>query len=165
MPSYAHFDADNPLAAAMCLSSFLVSVEDGGLLLGRMQDPDAWKALEPVHSPEHAFGQSKWVLPAAHLRMGEHPDDAARRVAEEQLRASLEDFRMSNVLSYGYALPSRAQDLHWDLCFVYDVELRPEETPAWFAELRRLPLPDVRHGMFARGHGDVLADLNLIAPP
>lgn len=146
----------------MCLSSFLVSLDEGGLLVGRMQDPEAWKDLDLVASPDRAFPSGRWVLPASHVRIGEDPEAAARRIAERQLQAALGDLRLARVLSYAGPFESRGQALHWDLCFMYDADLRVEKTPPWFAELRRVPLPDLRAADFARGHGEVLADLGLL---
>ena len=158
--SFAHFDADHPVPVAGCLSSFLVSVAAGALLLGRMREHEAWASLDAIASGKRAF--AGWVLPAAHLRIGEDPEAAARRVAAEQLRATVRDLRLARVLSYAGPLEARRQALHWDLCFVYDADLEVRRTPAWFAELRRVPLTELTGGRFARGHGDVLADLGLL---
>ncbi len=162
---HAHYDALSPLEGGMCLSAFLISINEDGLLMGRMQDPEAWAALEPVQNPEETMAPDRWVLPAAHLREGEHPDAAAQRLAAEQLEGSLEGIRLSHILSFAYPYPPRDQEVHWDLCFIYDVDVELGGTPAHFAELRRVPILDVDYGMFARGHGDVLAELNLVDGP
>ncbi len=162
MTAYAHFDDEVPLEVPMCVSSFLVSVDDDGLLIGSMKDPAAWKALDFVAGPDAAFAPGRRVLPASHLRIGEDPEAAARRVAAEQLRAAVSDLRLSRVLTYAAPFEARRQPLHWDFCFVYDADLRLAETPPWFSELVRVPPQDLRRAMFARGHGDVLASLGLL---
>ena len=160
MSEFAHFDAESPLGVAMCVSSFLVSVDGSGLLVGRMGAHEAWASLDHVASGKAAL--EGWVLPAGHVRIGEDPAAAAQRIARDQLRAEVPDLRLARVLSYAGPLPSRGQQTHWDLCFVYDAELEVGDTPPWFVELRRVPLTDLRREQFARGHGDVLADLGLL---
>lgn len=158
---YAHFDADHPVADALCLSAFLVS-EERGLLLGRMRDPGAWKRLDAVMASGSAFGADRWVLPAGHLRRGESPDAAAERVAREQLLTPSAELEPWRVLSFGGPLRSRGEEFHWDLCFVYRARLEIPSTPPWFAELRRLSLARLRRLRYARGHGDVLEALDLL---
>ncbi len=160
MSGYAHFDDKDPLTTAMCVSSFLLSVDDEGLLVGKMADSDAWKSMEHVASGKAAL--AGWVLPAGHLRIGEDPEAAAKRIASEQIRAEMRDFRLARVLSFADPLPSRGQAMHWDLCFVYDADLEVKETPPWFTEIRRVPLGSLRRDEFSRGHGDLLARLGLI---
>jgi ADP-ribose pyrophosphatase YjhB (NUDIX family) len=164
MSDFAHFDRDDPLEDALCLSAFLVSWEKGGLLVGRMRDPKAWETLDAVPGAA-AWRADRWVLPGGHLRAGEHPDAAARRIAADHLRAVLGDLSLRRVLSYAEPRPDLGQAVHWDLCFVYDAELDVAGTPPWFAELRRVDLEDLRRERFARGHGDVLADLGLLPSP
>ena len=162
MPAFAHFDDEAPLTAAMCVSSFLVSVDEDGLLVGRMRRHEAWTGLDLVASPDRAFDRARWVLPAGHVRVGEDPKAAARRIVERQLQAAVRELRLTRVLSYAAPFESRHQDLHWDLCFVYDADLPAASTPPWFSELRRVPLPQLRVADFARGHGEVLRDLGLL---
>ena len=160
MSSFAHFDEGDPLTVPMCLSSFLVSVEGEGLLVGTMREHETWAALDHVASGKAALGG--WVLPAGHVRIGEDPAAAAERIGRDQLRASVRDLRLARVLSYAEPLAFRGQAMHWDLCFVYDADLDVPDVPPWFTEIRRVPLTALRREGFARGHGDVLADLGLL---
>ena len=59
--------------AGLCVGSFLVIEKKGRILFG--------KAVKPE------FAKGKWLLPASHLKYGEHPDDAAKRILKEQLGA------------------------------------------------------------------------------
>jgi ADP-ribose pyrophosphatase YjhB (NUDIX family) len=161
MHRFAHFDAEEPFTDAMCISSFLVSVQNGGLLLGKMKVPAVWDRLDRVASGDRAF--TGWVLPAGHLRVGEGPDAAARRIAEEQLGVSPQGLRLSHTLSWAEPMEERDQALHWDLCFVYDAEMDVETAPEWFAELKRIPLPEVSREMMRRGHDDVLEAIGLLS--
>lgn len=164
MARFAHFDARSPVVDALCLSAFLVSIEEG-LLVGRMRDPEAWATLDAVQAKGSAFQGERWVLPASHLVVAESPDAAARRIATEQLGGRLRGLTPWRVLSFAGPLASRDEATHWDLCFVYQAEVELAETPPWFAELRRVPLETLRPEAFARGHGEVLEALHLLEPP
>lgn len=161
MPGFAHFDADEPLRDALCISSFLVSMTDEGLLLGRMRDHKEWNSLDRIAAGGPGFEEGRWVLPASHLRVGEDPAAAAERIASEQLRARYGDLSLWRVLSFAYPFPSRNQDLHWDVCFIYGVEAEVLSVPPWFAEIRRVPPGEIERLRFARGHGDVIEELGL----
>ncbi len=161
MPAFAHFDAEEPLRAAICISSFLVSVDDEGVLVGRIQDPVRWMSMDRIVSGE-AFRGDRWVLPATHLLMGEHPEEAARRIVDEQLGARCHDLKLWRVLSFAAPMPSRGQELHWDLCFVYTAELEVTAVPTNFSELRRLPPSELSGDVFSRGHGEVLESLGVL---
>ncbi len=161
MPNFAHFDADEPLRDALCISSFLISMNDEGLLLGRMRDHDEWRRLDKIASGGQAFEENRWVLPASHLRIGEDPGAAAERIASGQIKASFSDLSLWRVLSFASPFPSRDQDLHWDICFVYSVEVETEVVPPWFADLKRVAPGDVASLKYARGHGDVIRELGL----
>ena len=61
------------------------------------------------------FTAGKWTLPSSLIDYGEHPDEAMKRILEVQLGKKPEKVRLDQVQSYG--------DKHWDICFVYDVDL------------------------------------------
>lgn len=161
MFGFAHFDATEPVRDALCISSFLVSMTDEGLLLGRMCDHEEWRTLDWIATGGPTFEEDRWVLPASHLHLGENPAMAAERIASEQLRAQYSDMSLWRVLSFAYPFPSRNQELHWDVCFVYGVEVEVEAVPPWFVEMRRFPPAEVERLQFARGHGDVIKELGL----
>ncbi len=161
MVGFAHFDEGEPLRDALCISSFIVSMTDEGLLIGRMRDHERWKALDRVASGSAAFQEGRSVLPATHLRLGEDPAAAAERIISEQLRARYDDLSLWRVLSFAYPFPDRNQDLHWDLCFTYGAEVEIVTLPPWFVEIRRVLPEDIERLRFARGHGDVIRELGL----
>lgn len=163
MEGFAHYDSEEPLRNALCLSAFLVSMNEEGLLVGQMRDHDRWASLDKIASGTPAFAGDRWVLPASHLRVGEDPIAAAERIASEQLRANYDDLRSWRLLSFASPLPSRGQDLHWDLCFIYSVELEVPTVPPWFAALKRVAPGRIGDLPYARGHGDVLQELGLTA--
>ena len=61
---------------ALCRSAFLVSADADEMIVGRMRDPETWKGLDSVNSSS-PFPPDRWVLPAGHLRLGEHPEATA----------------------------------------------------------------------------------------
>jgi ADP-ribose pyrophosphatase YjhB (NUDIX family) len=63
--------------------------------------------------PERLAG--KWVIPATILVFGEDPAAGARRVVMEQLGSNATVTSLLDVQSWG--------DKHWDMCFVYDVQM------------------------------------------
>lgn len=103
--------------AGLCVGSFLIIEKKGRILFG--------KAVKPE------FAKGKWLLPASHLKYGEHPDDAAKRILKEQLGAEAQNIEYRGLWSFAV--------LHWDLCFVYDVKLRNEPKVIDEAEASRYP--------------------------
>lgn len=161
MAPFAHFDAAAPLRDALCISAFLISARGDRLLAGRTADHPRWPELDSVPRDLSALAD-RWVLPAAHLRLGEDPGDAARRIAADQLEAGLEEATLSAVLSYAAPQTGREQDLHWDLCFAFAAKIALDGTPPWFAELAWIPLAELEDVDFARGHDDILRSMELL---
>jgi ADP-ribose pyrophosphatase YjhB (NUDIX family) len=89
--------------------------------------------------PERWAG--KWCIPAALLAYGEDPAAGVRRVVSEQLGSTATVTRLLDVQSFG--------DKHWDLCFVYEVEvfgpskLGQDFEKAGYFDLAKLP-PELR---------------------
>lgn len=111
----------------MCLSAFVVLTEAGNpdlVLLGRLNSEANWDhigGLDPERATVHSKG---WMTPSCHLVLKESPQDAAKRVLNEQL--GLKDVNLSEpkVVSEVYT-PRRFPDLpsHWDLEFIFRGEL------------------------------------------
>ena len=89
--------------------------------------------------PERWAG--KWCIPSAILNYGEDPAIGAQRVVMEQLGSTVTVAKLLDVQSYG--------ERHWDLCFVYDVEmpgpgkLGQDFDKAAYFDLAKLP-PEMR---------------------
>src|SRR5205809_2297860 len=161
----------------VCLSAFLIVTEardSKKVLMGHMNPKAAWDhigALDPSRVEAHSHG---WMLPSSHLIFLESPDDAARRIAREQLE--LPDLALSgpHVVSEVYTprrFPGTA--LHWDLEFLFRGRLAAADAPhpAPWNELAFVDLPRPSQAELARSHEDVtqLAGLRLggrgVAPP
>ena len=85
----------------MHVSSFSLIRRGTRVLLVRRTKPERWAG--------------KWTIPSAILTFGEDPAAGARRVVMEQLGATANVSKLLDVQSYG--------DKHWDMCFVYDVQM------------------------------------------
>jgi ADP-ribose pyrophosphatase YjhB (NUDIX family) len=91
--------------------------------------------------PERMAGN--WCLPGAVINYAEDPGAAALRIVREQVGATPTTLKLLDVQSFG--------DKHWDLCFVFQVEIplaiRPGEDfdKADYFDLSKLP-PELREG-------------------
>jgi hypothetical protein len=134
-------------AAGMCISVFLVVRRAGkkGVLLGLPKPDDKW-AMEWFSSwksyteKELADAYTQWRLPSTYLREGEHPEEAGRRVMEDQLGIGNYAFSKKGpkIFSYTAASDWYPGNNHWDLAIVYDVKVRGKDLkniPKWWGEL------------------------------
>ncbi len=69
----------------MCLCAFLFVVRGEKILLGKYADHPAWENLSGMESKRVRANARGWTIPASHLKFGEDPRDAARRIGEEIL--------------------------------------------------------------------------------
>jgi hypothetical protein len=153
----------------MCLSVFLVfrsSRRSKEALLGKVDPSGPWFDLAALGPDRLALLQDRWMLPASQLLLFESPDDAARRVAREQLEMELTELPPPRVFSETQRREgAEGKDPHWDLLFVYEIPWpkdRPVRAPPW-KELAFVPVRSTLRSEFGRGHGDVLELVGL--PP
>ncbi len=168
----ALFNRDNVPEGGTCLSSFLVVSRGNDVLVGKMKNPQVWvdrffvgEKFAPVYA-----SSGKYILPASHLAWYESPQEAALRVASEQIGyapRSKEDLRLLDVQSFVSGDPNNNKEPpHWDFCFVYELKLHTGEElkkPEWFEELKFVERGNLKVDDFTRGHGDILQQLKLIA--
>src|SRR2546425_11038715 len=89
----------------LCLSAFLIVTDAGRpthVLMGHMNREaprDHIGALDPKRVEEHARG---WMLPSSPLIFLESPDDAARRIAKDQLDLPNPQLSDPKAVSEGY---------------------------------------------------------------
>src|SRR5687767_751786 len=70
----------------VCFSAFLfLRARDGRILLGKYRDDERWERLAGMDAGRVRTHAAGWTVPATHLKLGEHPADAAQRVATEIL--------------------------------------------------------------------------------
>ncbi len=144
----------------MCLSVFLFVPDHGRILLGKYRDDPRWEelaGLDPDRRRRHGQG---WTVPASHLKFGEDPRDAARRIGEEILRMSGARYSEPRTEVDRYESKLAPGHTHYDIWFFVDAtppngyEVR---VPPWYSELvwrdpKTLPATE-----YARGHEDVVA--------
>ncbi len=151
----------------LCLSAFLVLSERGRpdhVLLGHLDPAAPWDhigALDASRTKAHSQG---WMLPSSHLIVHESPDEAARRIAAEQLERRDLTFAEPRVVSEVYT-PRRFPGLarHWDLEFIFRGEWPGGTAPraaAW-TDLRFVDLATTPKSAIARSHEDVLESAGL----
>ena len=143
----------------MCLSVFLFVARGGRILLGKYKDDPKWEelaGLDPERRRTHGRG---WTIPASHLKFGEDPRDAARRIGEEILRISLRYYE-PRVEVDAYESKIAPGNMHYDIWFFvhavppngYSVHV-----PPWYAELDWHDPKALPASAYARGHEDVVA--------
>src|SRR5438876_3846699 len=166
-PATAAFSVTEIPDDGVCLSAFLIVTEARDarkVLVGHMNPNARWDhigALDPSRVEAHSRG---WMLPSSHLIFRESPDDAARRIAREQLELSDLRFSEPKVVSEAYT-PKRFPNAptHWDMEFLFRAEMPAADLPkpaAWtrlaFLDLRRTAKAEV-----ARSHEDVIESAGL----
>ncbi len=140
-----------------CLSSFILAAKDDALLLGKVSDPDTWgnKWALPTWNPPR--WQDKLLLPAAHLLLKEHPDQAADRIMKEMLQVSDYTLTFRGIQSH-----VSGEKGHWDICFIYDASIKSEiKKPKWFFELRYVKIKDIKPDEVGRGHADIISEAGI----
>ncbi|MCI4350212.1 MAG: hypothetical protein L3K15_01690 [Thermoplasmata archaeon] len=100
------------------------------------------------------------MLPSSHLAVFESPDQAAERIAREQLGSP--EFRPPSPLIVSETYHRAAGDTddpHWDLHFIYrsTVERAPPGSSELWEELRFLEPRQHAPEEFARAQSDILA--------
>lgn len=148
-----------------CLSSFVIARKGNSVLVGKMTKPETWVEkflMGPEWAPKYA-ASGKYLLPARHMTLGEHPAETAEKIVNEMLLAKGSKPRLLGVQSHLSGDTSNPDTCHWDVCFVYGTTLKGKLTqPEWFSELEYVPLRSLHADDFTRGHGDILKEQGLI---
>ncbi len=151
----------------LCLSAFLVLAENGQpqrVLMGHLNPAAPWDHIGALDASRTAVHSKGWMLPSSHLLVNESPDDAAHRIAAEQLGRRDLSFADPRVVSEVYT-PKRFPDIvrHWDLEFIFRGTWpagAPPQAAAW-TELRFVDLATTPKSAIARSHEDVLESAGL----
>jgi len=132
----------------MCMSVFVLARRPGkkGVLIGLPKQDEKWitewiSAWRSYTEKELSEAYEQWRLPSSYLREGEHPEEAVRRIMEDQI--GIGDYSLSKkgpqVFSYNSPSDWYQGNNHWDLAFVYDVKVRKGakelQVPKWWREL------------------------------
>jgi ADP-ribose pyrophosphatase YjhB (NUDIX family) len=116
-----------------------------------------WRLYNPDALPKE-FGS--WRFPSSYIREGESPDETLSRVIKDQL--GLANFKVLSSKLLNFYEPSRRypERMHWDYCFVYDVEINdiPVLKP-WFSSLEYVDLKTLDQKEFGSAQGGLLKEL------
>jgi ADP-ribose pyrophosphatase YjhB (NUDIX family) len=119
------------------ISSFAIIKKGDKILLAKRIRPE--------------FTAGKWTIPSSIINVGEHPEEATKRIVKEQIGAEARNTKLLDIQSYG--------DKHWDLCFVYEVvidgtgKISPDIELVEYFEKGKMP-PE-----FRTDHAEVLQKL------
>ncbi len=144
----------------MCVNAFLFVRKGPEILLGKYADHPKWDALAGLDASRRKANAGGWILPASHLKFGEEPRAAARRVGEEILQIPGMTYAEPRVETDTYEAKFAAGKMHYDLWFFVDAtppggwELK---VPPWFAELAWQDPKTLPASAYARAHEDVVA--------
>ena len=128
---------ESPPSAGMCISVFAIVRPEKrqGVLVGVPKPGERWlsewvSGWRMYSKEELANIYQQWRLPSGYLEEGEHPDDAVRRVIEDQIH--IRRYNVSKnpkIYSYSSASDWYPGKYHWDLVFVYDVMVKSNQPP------------------------------------
>lgn len=150
----------NVPSGGMCLCAFLFVRRGERILLGKYADHPHWEELAGLDRDRRRANANGWTLPASHLKFGEDPRNAARRIGEEILQ--LPDLRYEEpvVEVDAYEPLSIPGELHYDVWFFVDAfEAGKGELskPDWYGELDWLDPRTTPSSAYARQHEDVVS--------
>lgn len=153
--------ADVP-EGGLCLCSFLVLSEVSDpeiVLMGHLNPKAQWDHIGALDEDRIRIHSKGWMLPSSHLMLRESPQEAARRIAREQL--GLEDLRIQEpkVVSE-VSTPKRFPNLpqHWDIEFIFlgSLEKSQLKSPNAWADLQFINPATTARSAIARSHEDIL---------
>lgn len=146
-----------------CLSAFLVCTlkgDDKKVLMGRLDPKAPWDHVGGLDERRINLNSKGWMLPSSHLLYGESSDEAAERVAKEQLGIERK-FNNPIVASEVYIPKSSTTGkTHWDLEFIYRFEESHMKSHPMWARLEFVDYAASKNEI-ARSHEDVLRNAGL----
>jgi ADP-ribose pyrophosphatase YjhB (NUDIX family) len=143
----------------LCLSSFLVISRSGRqnhVLMGILDPKAPWERIGALDSKRAELNSRGWMLPSSHLLLHESPQEAASRIAREQLE--IEGLRLQGPLVFSEVYGPKK---HWDIEFVFLGEMdQPPKASAW-SRLEFVDTSTLRRPDFARSHEDILEHVGM----
>lgn len=152
----------------MCLSAFVLLGETGkpkSVLMGRLNPEAPWDHIGALDKARVEIHSKGWMLPSSHLMIHESPQEAAARIAREQLGFQYLNLSEPKVVSEVYATRFGGSSKHWDFEFIFLGTLdrnSVKKTDAW-KDLEFIDLVTVDPSSIARLHGDILESAGLKA--
>jgi len=143
----------------MCLCAFLFVMSRGKVLLGRYADHQAWEELCGMAGGRIRAHSRGWTIPASHLKFGEDPREAARRIGEGILLLDKGlAYSEPYVKTFFYEPASAPGEKHFDVLFLFEVSLEAGiklPNPPWYEALEWHEIGKMPREQFARQHEDV----------
>jgi len=144
----------------MCVNAFLFVKRGSHILLGKYADDPKWEELAGLDSGRRRRFGTGWTVPASHMKFGEDPRVAARRIGEEILQARDLRYTEPRVESDTYPASFAGGKPHYDLWFFVDAEPAAgwqPRVPTWYVELAWQDPKTLPASAYARAHEDVVA--------
>ena len=148
-------------AGGMCISAFVYVRQGDKVLLGKYADDPRWESLTGMDEARWRTHGKGWTIPASHLKYGEEPRAAGRRVANEIL--GLRGIPLSEPrIESEFDVPVRFPELgnHYDLWLFFETEL-PDGAevpkPPWWRELSFQDPRELPASAWGRSHEDIMA--------
>jgi ADP-ribose pyrophosphatase YjhB (NUDIX family) len=157
----------HPSDAGVCLSAFIIAKRGSKILVGKVRGTKDWPETGgyPRQGAIELEREGAWLLPATHLMMEEHPDEAAKRITRRWtgLRGVPKFVMVQSHTRPAGSGRKGAKHNHWDLCFVYELKVlsTPRSKP-WWSELRFVSPSELRKLKLGRGHLDVLKEAEYV---
>jgi len=151
----------NVPAGGMCLCVFLFVIKGRKVLLGKYKEHPEWEKIAGMDEKRVKNNLHGYTLPASHLKFGEDPSEAARRIGKEILLLP-EGLSYSEpvVQTFFYEPSIVPSEMHFDVLFLYDVILDESvktTLPPWYASIEWFDIDIVMNQKFARQHEDVVS--------
>ncbi len=151
----------------MCISVFAI-VERGDKVLAGVPEWSAKWTSEWISSilsyplEERREAERQTRLPSTYIYEGEHPDDALKRIMNDQLGVQKFSVSAPKIFSYNSASDWYPGNEHWDLVFAYRVRTsqEPLKRPLW-KELDFLNKIELRKRDFG-WNNDFVRDLAIV---
>ncbi len=150
----------HPPEGGMCVNAFLFVQDDHRILLGKYADHPAWDELAGLDSGRRQRFGTGWTVPGTHLKFGEEPRAAARRIGGDVLQIPGLTFSEPRVESDTYPAAFANGKTHYDLWFFFDAKPPARwqlKAPAWYRELAWQDPRALPPSAYARSHEDVVA--------
>lgn len=162
VPTFARFRSQ-PVGVPpglTCISAFVLVKKEGSILLGKLTSPEEWFDEFSLYRDRPEAWMNKWRIPGSHLRQGEHPEDAARRILEKQLGVGDFKLHLYQVQSHTSTMRPGPEDIHWDICFIYDATTSQEpKSNQYFSEVSYFKAEDINIDELGSQHGGIIPKL------
>ncbi len=152
-------------AGGMCLSAFtFISKVDEPekILLGKYRIVPEWERLTGLDSDRLRRHSTGLTVPASHLKFGEDPREAGRRIIKEIIEVPFGSYKISEpwVETERWDSTPNIDDDHWDVSFYFNVVLTKDAVvtkPEWYELLSFYDPLKTPSSDYARRHQDVVA--------